>query len=91
MNLAAEFGVDQLVEHEHAAHDFADQGAAFIDRISARRAAMALDDGGGIECGDICTVNVALWPLSQASRVLGNVCALAKLPLCLSHCADGIS
>ena len=21
---------------------------------------------------------------------MGNVCALAKLPLCLSHCADGI-
>ena len=26
MNLAAKFGIDQIVEHEHAAHDFADQG-----------------------------------------------------------------
>ena len=47
VNLAAEFGIDEIVEHEHAARDLADQGAAFIDRIPARGAAMALNDGRG--------------------------------------------
>ena len=44
MNLPPEFGIDEIVEHEHAAHNLADQSAAFIDRASARGTAMSLDD-----------------------------------------------
>lgn len=39
-------GIDEIIEHEHAARDL-DQGAAFIDRTPARGTAMAQDDGGG--------------------------------------------
>ena len=73
MDFAAEFGIDQVVEHEHAAHDFADQGAAFIDRIPARRAAMALDDGCGgaiaaLERGRDVLESVPAFALSAAKR-----------------------
>ena len=53
MNLAAEFGIDEIIEHKHATCDLANQGAAFIDRAPARGAAMALNDG---RCGTISTL-----------------------------------